>query len=75
MASKYSVEKQYTDYIEMLETEEIDLVSVCTRPKLHAPVTIETAKRGVKGILSEKADGGKTSDRHRRCLKPVQNTA
>ena len=51
---QYGVEKQYTDYIEMLETEEIDLVSVCTRPKLHAPVTIETAKRGVKGILSEK---------------------
>ena len=51
---QYGVEKQYTDYIEMLETEEIDLVSVCTRPKLHAPVVIETAKRGVKGILSEK---------------------
>ena len=51
---QYGVEKQYTDYIEMLETEEIDLVSVCTRAKLHAPVVIETAKRGVKGILSEK---------------------
>ena len=51
---QYGIEKQYTDYIEMLETEEIDLVSVCTRPKLHAPVVIETAKHGVKGILSEK---------------------
>ncbi len=51
---QYGVKKQYTDYIEMLETEEIDLVSVCTRPKLHAPVVIETAKRCVKGILSEK---------------------
>ncbi len=51
---QYGVEKRYTDYIEMLETEEIDMVSVCTRPKLHAPVVIETAKRGVKGILSEK---------------------
>lgn len=53
-SEQYDIEKQYTDYIEMLETEEIDLVSVCTRPKLHAPVVIETAKRGVKGILSEK---------------------
>ena len=51
---QYGVEKQYTDYIEMLETEDIDLVSVCTRPKLHAPVAIEVAKLGVKGILSEK---------------------
>ena len=38
----------------MLETEDIDIVSVCTRPKMHAPVVIEAAKRGVKGILSEK---------------------
>lgn len=51
---RYEVEKHYTDYIEMLETEEIDLVSVCTRPKHHAPLVIETAKHGVKGILSEK---------------------
>ena len=51
---RYGVEKQYTDYIEMLETEDIDLVSVCTRPKLHAPLVVETAKHGVKGILSEK---------------------
>lgn len=51
---QYEVEKQYTDYIEMLETEDIDIVSVCTRPKMHAPVVIEVAKRGVKGILSEK---------------------
>ena len=51
---QYEVEKQYTDYIEMLETEDIDIVSVCTRPKMHAPVVIEAAKRGVKGILSEK---------------------
>jgi predicted dehydrogenase len=53
-SEQYGIEKQYTDYIEMLETEEIDIVSVCTRPKLHAPIVIETAKRGVKGILSEK---------------------
>ena len=51
---RYNIEKKFTDYIEMLEKEEIDLVSVCTRPKHHAPIVIETAKRGVKGILSEK---------------------
>ena len=53
-SEKYGIEKQYTDYIEILETEEIDIVSVCTRPKLHAPIVIEAAKQGVKGILSEK---------------------
>ena len=53
-SEEYGVEKLYTDYIEMLETEELDIVSVCTWPPLHAEVTIESAKRGVKGILSEK---------------------
>ena len=51
---RHNVEKKYTDYIAMLEKEDIDLVSVCTRPKHHAPIAIETAKHGVKGILSEK---------------------
>ncbi|HIA67932.1 TPA: Gfo/Idh/MocA family oxidoreductase, partial [Candidatus Poribacteria bacterium] len=51
---QYGIEKAYTDYIEMLETEDLDIVSVCTRPKFHAPLVIESAKRGVRGILSEK---------------------
>ena len=51
---KYEVESKYTDFVEMLTTEEIDLVSICTRPKHHAPLVIEAAKHGVKGILSEK---------------------
>ena len=51
---QYGIEKSYTDYIEMLETEDLDIVSVCTRPKFHAPLVIESAKRGVRGILSEK---------------------
>jgi predicted dehydrogenase len=38
----------------MLETEELDIISVCTWPPLHAEVTIESAQRGVKGILCEK---------------------
>lgn len=53
-SEEYGVEKLHTDYIEMLEKEELDIVSVCTRPKMHAEATIESAKRGVKGILCEK---------------------
>jgi predicted dehydrogenase len=70
---QYGVEKQYTDYIDMLETEDIDIVSVCTRPKLHAPVVIEVAKHGVKGILSENR-WRRISDRRGKCLKPVHST-
>jgi predicted dehydrogenase len=31
-----------------------DYVSVCTWPRLHAPQTIDAAKRGVRGIICEK---------------------
>lgn len=51
---KLSKEHLYTNHIEMLEKENLDLVSVCTWPGLHAPCTIDAAKRGVKGIICEK---------------------
>ena len=53
-ADEYGIQKTYTDYIEMLEKEKPDIVSVCTWPKQHAEISIESAKRGVKGILCEK---------------------
>ena len=56
-SEEYGLEKSYTDYIEMLEKERPDIVSVCTRPKQHSEITIECAKRGVKGILCEKPMG------------------
>jgi len=51
---QYNIEQTYTNYIEMLETADLDIVSVCTRPKFHAPLVIESAKHGIKAILSEK---------------------
>ena len=56
-SEEYGLEKSYTDYIEMLEKEQPDIVSICTRPKQHSEITIECAKRGVKGILCEKPMG------------------
>jgi predicted dehydrogenase len=53
-AEEYNVQKTYINYIEMLEKEKPDIVSICTWPKTHAEITIEAAKRGVKGILCEK---------------------
>jgi len=51
-ASKYGCHA-YTDYIEMLEGEEIDVVHVCLPHYLHAPVAIECMKRG-KQVITEK---------------------
>ncbi len=44
----------YGDHREMLEREELDLVSVCTWPRGHCEATIAAAESGVKGILCEK---------------------
>jgi predicted dehydrogenase len=44
----------YTDYVEMLDNEELDLVSVCTWPPLHEEMVVAAAQRGVKGIVCEK---------------------
>ena len=53
-SQQYSIEQTYTDFVTMLEQAELDIISICTRPKFHAPLVIEAAKHQVKGILSEK---------------------
>ncbi len=53
-SDEFGIEKTYTDYIEMLEKEKPDIISICTWPASHAEITIESAIRGVKGILCEK---------------------
>ena len=52
-AEEYGVSARYTDYEEMFEKEELDLVSICTHAPLHAPVAIAAARNGVN-VLSEK---------------------
>jgi predicted dehydrogenase len=44
----------YTDYKKMIDTEELDLVSVCTWHGTHAEQTIVAANKKVKGIICEK---------------------
>ena len=50
----YNVEKAYTDYVKMLESESLDIVSICTWPPLHSEMTVKSAEHGAKGILCEK---------------------
>ena len=50
----HSGERIYTDYQEMLAKENLDIVSVCTWPHLHAPMVIAAAEAGVKAIHCEK---------------------
>ena len=53
VAAKYGVERCYTDYREMLEKEELDLVSVATPDHLHYEPTIAAIEAGIN-VLVEK---------------------
>ncbi len=46
--------KHYRSYPEMLATERLDLVSICTWPHLHAEMAIAAAEAGVRAIHCEK---------------------
>lgn len=53
-AEEFNVPSTYTNYREMLEKENLDIVSVCTWHSSHAEITIAAAESGVKGIICEK---------------------
>lgn len=53
-AEAFGAERMYTDYREMLEKEDLDLISVCTYPTTHCEITLAAAERRPKGIMCEK---------------------
>ncbi len=53
-ADYYGIDKVYLDYHEMLATEQLDIISICTWPHLHAPMVIDCAAAGVKAVHCEK---------------------
>lgn len=50
----YSIVGFYENYREMLATEDLDIISICTWPPLHCEMTVAAAESGVKAILCEK---------------------
>ena len=53
-AEEFSVSAKYTDYREMFEKEDLDIVSICTWQNSHAEIAVAAAEAGLKGILCEK---------------------
>lgn len=51
---EFDVASTYTDYHEMLEKENLDIVHICTWPHLHEEMAVAAAEAGVKGIFCEK---------------------
>ncbi len=53
IADKYSIKNVYSDYIDMIQNGNLDLISICTPNYLHMPIIIEALNHGVN-VHSEK---------------------
>lgn len=61
VAEKFGVPQVFSDYRQMLQTADLDLVTVCTPNALHAPVTIAALEAGAH-VLCEKPMAITTAD-------------
>lgn len=52
--TKWNLKNVYTDYVEMITKEKLDIVGIATNPETHAEIVEKIAGLGVKGILCEK---------------------
>jgi len=52
--NSYSVPGYYTDYRAMLETEDLDVVSICTPINTHHSILMDCVNAGVKAVFCEK---------------------
>ena len=53
MPSEWNINRYYTNFSEMLDNENISILSILTPPQSHAPLTIEAIRHGVN-VLVEK---------------------
>ena len=53
-AADFGAPRVYADYEEMLERESLDIVSVCTWPRLHREMIVAAAGSGIRAIHAEK---------------------
>jgi UDP-N-acetyl-2-amino-2-deoxyglucuronate dehydrogenase len=60
-AALYGVDRHFTDYAEMLEATDAEVVSICTPHGLHAEMSIAASKAG-KHVLVEKPMALSTSE-------------
>ncbi|MCH2200536.1 MAG: Gfo/Idh/MocA family oxidoreductase [Fuerstiella sp.] len=51
---RYGIEALYTDGVEMMRKEKLDIVAICTNTKGRAFLTVKAAELGAKAIFTEK---------------------
>ena len=61
---QFGIENRYLDAREMLDQEDLDIISVATWHKLHAPMTIAACAQQVKAVLCEKPMATSLSECH-----------
>ena len=61
---QFGIENRYLDAREILDQEHLDIASVATSHKLHAPMTIAACDRRVKAVLCEKPMATSLSECH-----------
>ena len=52
--TEFDIERTYKDFRDMLENEQLDIVSICTWPEYHADMVLASAGKKVKAIHCEK---------------------
>src|SRR5271169_263709 len=61
IAERFGFSRTYTDYQQMLETEDLDAIDVCTSTDMHPAITIASLKAG-KDVFVEKPIARKHSE-------------
>ena len=52
--NRWNVPRGYHDFRELIDKEQLDILSITTRPEQHAESLIYAAERGIKGVFVEK---------------------
>jgi len=53
VAKQFGIPHAYSNLSDMISTEKLDVVDVCTPPKIHAPVALEAMERGCNVLLEK----------------------
>ncbi len=67
----FGVERGYADYQEMLDKEDLDIVSICTWTGMHRDMVVAAAQSGVKAIHCEKpmaTNWGDSKELYQACV-------
>lgn len=53
MAREGNVDRTYTDFSKMLESEDLSIVAILTPPQFHAPMAVAAIERGINVLLEK----------------------